>query len=438
MLQSLGQDISSIQATLKLAGADLDQMGAPQQHINEVSQQQTGKVASRDADTSHQRQSASRSRLASASVSDLQLLSKDDKVFRGQIGSLSLTPEGANGLAVASSLKRKWTEPGGSKTQLQEQYDRRPHYKAQDRDIMPPPPRPFVQQSAGHMIDEPTQHAHQNALRHEHGRGTNHQTRTRRANLQEDASARDEAFERKGFWQPVQSNTDILYPNRRAQRGLPSPSYNFASWSRNFGFDGSPNRGLQGLYNDFPQEQQTYQSGSRHDASLSSSMHGMGDARKMESFNLSIPSDGELMPNLPQTPSTNSFRPQRFGTGLSSNVRTSNRRTMANSSVHRQQMGIPSRPTPAPIASPHFGTRQSLKTANEDFAFHNCTPYGINPNAAPDQRLPAVSTMASLASHKPDYAFEHAMAHTTRVPDSRDLIVINESHSVSHRRPANR
>ena len=138
-LMALGQDVSSIETTLKLAGVSLTEGLRPPQQTNMPSQ-------SHEMDLKRVGQSSScldgGSRLARGSAADLDSLNQDAGIFKGRNGNTQQhsTPQ------YDSSSKRKRMDSSDD-TEHQSEYPIRGggFEKSRSRDQMPPPPIPIQQ-----------------------------------------------------------------------------------------------------------------------------------------------------------------------------------------------------------------------------------------------------------------------------------------------------
>ena len=405
---ALGEDVSSIETTLKLAGVSLTEGLRPPQQMNMLSQ-------SNEMDLKRVGQSSScldgGSRLARGSAADLDSLNQDAGIFKSRSGNTQQhsTPQ------YDSSSKRKRMDSRDD-IEHQSEYPIRGggFEKSRSRDQMPPPPIPIQQpfvyaarisSSDIHSLDlqrdravvthsqrapiTPQRHPSQGGLSRsavapsssmepsntsQAGTGTNvRQSHVDHRHFSNANTGTEGSVYIRGGWQPPPQSFD-------AQR-----SENYSSPNSSLPSTGQPPARRAGGYHQgslmFPNElgDRTIDPSSGNYQSISSDrstfFHRRQSAPAMESHLEQPPHSRNYTPSpnregritLSRTPSLASRHFSDQGIGLSSHVRSSSRQTnhqSANSSSHRKQLVIDTPAHQRALASAPFFTPQSAYSSS--------------------------------------------------------------------------
>lgn len=476
---ALGEDVSSIETTLKRTGVSLTEGLRPQQQVDSRSQYhrmdlELGGEKSSPLDVG--------SRLARGSAADLDSLNQGAGIFKGRSDIMqqdSMRPDG-------SSSKRKRVE-SRSDTEHQNEYTLRGKgfEKCRSRDQMPPPPIP-IQQPLVYMARVPSSDTHGVSSQHDLVNATHFQ----RAPITPQRYPSQGGLSRLilapgSSMEP--SNTSLagartnsgqsrLYHHQspRANAGTAGPVYARGGWqpppesfdterSRNYSTTSSslpstgqpPARRSTGYHQGslmFPIElgNRTIDPSSRSYQSVSSDGSSLYHGRQSElamQYQLGSPAHScnhNPSPNregritLSRTPSFASRHLSDQGIGLSVHARSSSRQTnqpSANSSSHRQQLAIATPAHQRVDASPHFSTRQpayssSLPSINvmntEMFRRNNSFDSGPTPVNGEMRSYPSIS------------GEDFSLAQDSRAAQNRDRDPLIESRASSSRRRANR
>lgn len=476
---ALGEDVSSIETTLKLAGVSLTEGLRPQQQTDRRSQHHSMDLEPVEQDSSPLNVG---SRLARGSDADLDSLNQGAGIFKGRNNITQQDSMHQDG----SSSKRKRLD-SRSDTGHQTEYGLRGggFEKSRSRDQMPPPPvplqQPFVYMarvltSDIHGIN--SQHDFVNATQFQPApitpqrhfsrgglscliRGPDSSMETSNTSL---AGARtNNAQSHLNHHQSPRTNMVTAGPVY-ARGGWQAPSESFdTERSRNHSSPSSslpstgqpPERHSMGDHQGslmFPIElgDRTIDPGSRSYQSVSSDGSSPYNRRQsalamqsqLESpahscnHNPSPKREGRI--TLPRTPSFASRRSSDQGIGLSSHARSSNRQTnqpSANSSSHRQQLAISTPSHQRVVASPHFSTRQPAYSSSlPSLGVTNAEMFRRN-NSFDSGPTPMNGEMRSYSSIN---AEGFLLAQDPRVAGNRGMDPLLESQAPGARRRANR
>ena len=399
---ALGEDVSSVESALKLAGVSLNEGLRPQQQMAMRSH-----CPSTDLKPVEQRSSHldGGSRLAQGSAADLDSLNQGAGIFKGRSGMMQQDSMRQDG----SSSKRKRVD-SRSDTETQTEYALRGGESdiSRSRDQMPPPPIP-VQQPFAYMAGTPSSDIHSLSSQHDHV-NTKHfqrapitpQQRHSQGGLSRLMPAPGSAM------QPFNSTSAGASTNKGqsnvdhrqspcANTGIAGPVYARGGWqpppesfdTERSGNHSSPSSSLPSTGQPPPRRSSSYHHGSlmfpidlgdrtvdpssRSYQSVSSdgssSYHRRQSALAMQSqlespahshsHNPSPNREGRI--TLSRTPSSASRHFSDKGIGLFSHVRSSSRQTnhlSATSGSHRQQPVICTPAHERAFASAHFPTPQ--------------------------------------------------------------------------------
>ncbi|KAF6229552.1 hypothetical protein HO173_011407 [Letharia columbiana] len=454
-LMVLGEDVSSIETTLKLAGVSLTEGLRPQQQMDIRSQHQ-----SMDLKPAGQKSSPldGGSRIARGSAADLDCLKQGAGIFKGRSGVTQQDSMQQHG----SSSKRKRVD-SRSDTEHQTEYALRGRGFGicRSRDQMPPPPIPMPQPSV-YMARVPSSDMHGLDYQHDHVNATHFQRapitpqrHPSQGGLSRSMLAPGSSMEpsntslagartnngqpRMDRRQSPRANTGTAGPVYARGGWQPPPesfdtehSLDFSSPSSSLPSTGQPPaRRFTGYHQGslmFPIElgDQTIDPSSRSYRSVSSDgstlYYRRQSALAMQS-QLESPAPSrnhDPSPNregritLSRTPSVASRHSSDRGIGLSSHVRSSSRQTnhpSGNSSSHRQQLVITTPAHQHAVVSAHFPMRQpayssslpSLGEANTQI-FRRNNSFDSGPTPVNGEMRPYSSTNGEniLVARDPD------------------------------------
>ena len=464
---ALGEDVSSVEKTLKLAGVSLTEDIRPQQQMDMRSQY--GRMDLEPAGQKSSRLDGG-SCLARGSAADLDSLSQGAGIFKGRSGMMQQDAMRQDG----SFSKRKRVDSRGD-TEKQTEYAIRGggFDKCRSRDQMPPPPIP-VQQPFAYMARTPTSDMHSLNSQHDHVNATHFQrapitpqqhrsqgglsrlmlapgssmeppnsslagasTTDRQSHVDHRQSARgntgtSRSVYARGGWQPPPetSDTERSGNHSSSSSSLPStgqpPARRMSSHHQGslmFPIEledrtiDPSSRSYQSVSSDGSSLYQRRQSALAMESQLESPAH---------SRNHNPSPNRERRITLSRTPSTASRHFSDKGIGLFSHVRSSSRQTnhlSANSSYQRQQPVITTPVHQRAYTSAHFSTRQptyssslpSLGRPNTEMFRHN-NSFDSGPTPVNGEMRPYSSTNGEnfVLAQNPRAAHSHGRAPLTK------------------------
>lgn len=405
---ALGEDVSSIENTLKLAGVSLIEGQPPQQQLDMRSQYHR-------MDFTPVGQNSSSldggSRLARGSAADLDSLNQSTGIFKGRSG---ITQQESMRQDVSSS-KRKRVDSGSDREHQTEYPLRGGGFEGcRSRDQMPPPPIP-IQQPLIYVARAPSLDLHGVKSQRDHNNATHFQRApitpqrhpsqgglsrlmlvpgssmepfntslagARTINEQSHIDPRQSPHTNRGTagsvyarggWQTPPESFDMERSGNCSSPSSPLPSTGQPPARRSMGYhQGSLMFPIELGDRTIDPSSLSYQSVSSDGSSLyHKKQAALATQSQLESpahlRNHNPPPNREGRITLARTPSFASRHSSDQGIGLSSHVRSSSRQTThpsANSSSHRQQLAIASPAHQGIIASPHFSTRQPVYSSS--------------------------------------------------------------------------
>ena len=475
---ALGENVSSIETTLKLAGVSLTEGLRPQQQTDRRSQHHSMDLEPVDQDFSPLNVG---SRLARGSAADLDSLNQGAGIFKGRNNITQQDSMHQDG----SSSKRKRAD-SRSDTKHQTEYGLRGggFEKGRSRDQMPPPPIP-MQQPFVYMARVPTSDMHGINSQHDSVNATQ---------FQPVPITPRQHFSRGGLSRLIRgpgssiepSNTSLAgartnntqshlhhHQSPRTNMVTAGPVYARGGWQApSESFDTERSRNHSSPSSSLPSTGQpparrsmdyhqgslifpielgdgTIDPGSRSYQSISSDGSSLYDTRQSAhamQFQFESPAHScnhNPSPNregritLSRTPSFASRRSSDQGIGLSSHARSSDRQTnqpSAKSSSQRQQLATATPAHQRVVASPHFSMRQpayssslpSLGVNAEMFRRNNSLDYGPTPVNGEMRSCSSINAEGFLLAQNP------------RVARNRGKDSLLESQVSGPRRRANR
>ena len=383
-LLALGEDVSSIDTTLKLAGVSLTENLHPEQKLDPKSWGQS--PAALDGSI----------RLAQGGAADLEYMNQSALSFNGDGG---MTQHESMRQDISSS-KRKRVDTRSDSEHRTEYVPSGGIQKGQSRDQMPPPPIP-MQQPIVYLARVPSSDTHGLDFQHDHEQETHFQraTVTPKQHPSQDLLSHSVLAHGSSRGPPNMSlagnKTNNGQPHvahrqfPQANTGTAGPIYTRGGWQpplesfdgERSGICGSPSSSLP-FTGQAPVRRLDYQQGSlifpiEHEnrainpssRSNGSSLYRKRQAVPATQFQVASPASSRNpnpSPNregritLPRTPSFASRHSSDKGIGLSSHVRSSSLQTnplAVKSSSHRHQLIIAAPAHQSRLASSHFPTR---------------------------------------------------------------------------------
>lgn len=462
-LLALGEDVSSIDTTLKLTGVSLTKNFYPEQKLDPKSLGQN--PAALDGSI----------RLAQGSAADLEYMNQSALSFNGDGG---ITQYESMRQDISSS-KRKRVDTRSDSEHQTEYVPSGGIRKGQSRDQMPPPPIP-MQQPIVSLAPVPSSDTHGLDFQHDHERETHFpratvtpkqhpsQDRLSHSVLAHGSSRRPPnmslAGNKTNNGQPHVAHRQFPQTNT----GTAGPVYTRGGWQPPLeSFDGErsgicgspssplPSNGQAPVRRPLDHQQKSLIFPIEHEKhainpssrSTGSSLYRRRQVVPSTQFQVASPASSRnpnLSPNrqgritLPRTPSFASRHSSDKGIGLSSHVRSSSLQTnplAVNSSSHRQQLIIATPAHQSGLASSHFPTRLP--------AYDSSLPSRGGPNTEVprhdisfDSGLPPMDCeMRSCFSPNDEIFF---LARGARAAQDRDRVCLMEWHAPGPRRRANR
>lgn len=474
-LTALGEDVSSIETTLKLSGVSLIEGLQPQQQMDMGSHHHR-----MDLKPAEQKSSPldAGSRLARGSAADLDGLNQDAGIFKSRSG---ITQQNLMSQDGFSSKRKRVDSRSDTEHQIENALRGGGFEECRSRDQMPPPPIPMQQPSvcmasvqATDMHGLNSQHDHVNAnhfqrgpvtpQRHFSQGGLGHLmlapgssmepsntslagARTKNGHLHADhrqsPSASTLVYARGG-WQPPPVSFYTERSGSYSSPGSSLPSTGQPPARRSVGYhQGSMMFPIEIGDRTIDPSSRSYQSVSSDGSSLYNRRQS-ALARQSQLESLALSRNHNPSPNregritLSRTPSSGSRHSFDNGIGLSSHIRSSSRQTNhqpANSSSYRQQLVIATPAHQRVVASAHFPPRQPAYSSSLPFlgvpnteTFRRNNSFDSGPTPVNGEMRPYSSTDGESFSLAQD---PRAARNAGRVPPM-------ESQALTLRRRANR
>ncbi|CAD6593676.1 MAG: hypothetical protein ASARMPREDX12_007428 [Alectoria sarmentosa] len=474
-LMALGEDVSSIETMLKLAGVSLTDGLRPQQHTDMRSQYHSVDLTLAGKKSPPLNGG---SRLARGTAADLDSLNKGARIFKGRSG---ITQQDSI-RQDSSSSKRKRVE-SRSDTEHQTEYAFRggEFEKLPSRDQMPPPPIP-IQQPFVYLARAPSsemqgvnfQQDHVNATHFQRApltpqrhpspsglsrlmlapgssktslagaRSNDGQSHVdRRQSPRANAGTAGSVYARGG-WRPPPEYSDMGRSENYCSPDSSLPSVGQPSARRFIGYhQGSLIFPIELGDRTIDPSSRSYRSVTSDDSSL---YHRTQSALELQS-SLESPAhlrkhimspDREGRITLSRMPSFASRHSSNQGLGLSSHVRSSSRQSSllsSNFSLHHQQLAIATPAHQHLVASPHFSTRQPAYSSSLPSLGGTNTEVFHRNNSFDFCLTPVNGEMRPCSSSNRD---TFVLTQDPRAAPNRGRAPLTESQASGPRRRANR
>ncbi len=477
-LNALGEDISSIENTLKLVGVSLIECLNPQRQVDMHSQY--NKTALKPAGQKFSPLDGG-SRLAQGSAADLDSLSQGVGIFKG-LGGIS-----QQGLMRKDGSSKRKRVDSRSDTEHQTGYALSGVglEKSGSRDHMPPPPIP-MQQSIVYRARIPSSDSHSLKSQRNHVDATHLQRspitphrHSSEASLSSSRHAPGSSIQLSNMslaGARTNSGQSLVDHHRspRANPGMPGPVYARGGWqpppesfdAEHWGCSSSPSSSLPSTgqplvhrssigYHQgslmFPIEigDRTIDPRSRSYQSVSSNssssyrrrqsilaMQSQLESQAHSRYHISSPNrEGRI--TLPMTPSFASQHSYNRGIGLSNHVRSSSCHTNNQSanSTHRQQLVIATPAHQRSFASPHFSKHQPAYSSSLPSVGRSHTDIVRRNNSFDSGPTPVNGEMRPYSSTQSE---GFLLAQDSRAAQIRVRAPLTESQALGPRRRANR
>ena len=473
-LMALGEDVTSIETTLKLCGVSLVKGLQPQRQMNICSQYDTVDLKPAEPKSSLDLGS----RLALGSAADLDSLNQGAGIFEGRRG---VTQQDSMRQDDFSS-KRKRVD-SRSDTEHQTEYALRGggFENSRSRDQMPPPPIPMQQRlvstarvpsSDVHGLNSqrdhvnavhfqrgpftPQEHPAQGSLSHSmfapgsfiEPSGTSlaeARTNNGHSHINHPQSPRaNTAVYARGGWQPLPASFDTERSGNYSSLGPSLPSTGQPPARRSMSYhQGSLMFPIEAGDHTIDPSSRSYQSVSS-DGSLQYQRRQTALAKQSQFESPAHSSNHNPSPNresritLPRTPFSTSRHSFDNGIGLSSHIRSSSRQTnhqSANSSSHREQLVTATPAHQRGLASARFPSRQTV--------YSSSLPSLDVPNAEMFRRNNSFDSgptpvNGEIRPHSSINGESYSLAQDPRAAQNRGRVRLMEPQALGPRRRANR